>query len=59
MTSGRVLMSFIIAIAPATEVLALFGLGVTQGSLVMMMKKLAAIEVARKKRLICATTDPF
>ena len=54
MTSGRVLMSFIIAIAPTAEVLALFGLGVTQGSLVMMMKKLDAIEVASKKRLICA-----
>ena len=54
MTSGRVLMSFIIATAPAAEVLALFGLGVTQGSLVMMMKKLDAIEVASKKRLICA-----
>jgi hypothetical protein len=47
-------MSFIIATALAAEVLALFGLGVTQGSLVMMMKKLDAIEVASKKRLICA-----
>jgi hypothetical protein len=42
-------MSFIIAIAPTMEVLALLGLGVTQGSLVMMIKKLYAIEVARKK----------
>jgi len=47
-------MSFIIAIAPTTGALALFGLGVTQGSLVTMMKTLDAIEVARKKRLICA-----
>jgi hypothetical protein len=47
-------MFFVIAIAPTAEVLALFGLGVTQGSLVTMMKTLDAIEVARKKRLICA-----
>jgi hypothetical protein len=49
-------MSFIIATA---EVLALFGLGVTRGSLVMMMKKLAAIEVARKKGRSALTADPF
>jgi len=49
MTSARVLMSFIIAIAPTMGALALFGLGVSQCSLVMMMKKLDAIEVARKK----------
>jgi hypothetical protein len=52
-------MSFIIAIAPTAEVLALFGLGVTHGSLVMMMKKLDAIEVARKKGSSAPTADPF
>jgi hypothetical protein len=42
-------MSLIIATTLTAEVLALFGLGVTQGALVMMMKTLDAIEVARKR----------